>query len=156
MSKLQLGDILDAIDQGGNDVWDILNEEQKKEVKPFLLNRYLSYVESRDREIVEHFVVVTNELVNKHHYAMSKHPKLMWQLMCGCSLPSKKSQSHKWLGLKRVADGSSKVVRFLQTVYPNAKIDDLEVLATVMDKKELKQLAKDHGYDDKQISDLKL
>jgi hypothetical protein len=35
-------------------------------------------------------------------------------------------------------------------------MDDLELLATLMDTKKLKQLAKDLGWDDKQINELKL
>jgi hypothetical protein len=65
-------------------------------------------------------------------------------------------QNHKWLALKRKSDGSSKKSKFLQTIYPEAKLDDIELMAKLVDTKELKQLAKDHGYSDKQINDLKL
>ena len=36
MSKLALKDILEAVDQGGRDLWDLFDEEQKKDVKFFL------------------------------------------------------------------------------------------------------------------------
>ena len=40
--KLELKDILGALDLGAREVWDELSEEQKKSVAFFLLNRYMS------------------------------------------------------------------------------------------------------------------
>ena len=51
---------------------------------------------------------------------------------------------------------NANVVTNLQTIYTNAKLDEIELLAKLTDTKSLKQLAKDHGYTDKQINDLKL
>ena len=39
----------------------------------------------------------------------------------------------------------------LGTLYENMKQDDIELLAEINDKKELKELARDFGNDDKQI-----
>ena len=41
----------------------------------------------------------------------------------------------------------------LRELYPNKKIDEIELMLHINDKKELKQLAKDYGYDDKQLKD---
>lgn len=154
--KLKLNDILGAVDLGAHDVWDEFTEEQKKSVSFFLLNRYVSHVKTNNRELAEHYVILTNELMNKNFYEVYKHPKLMWQLMCGCGHDSKKVFYHEWLGVKRKKDGSSKTVKVLADIYPNAKMEDIELLATKLDKKQIKQLAKDHGWDDKKINELKL
>jgi hypothetical protein len=155
-NKPNLSLVLGAIDTRSKDVWDEFSDEEKKNVGFFLLNRYISNVESRDQDLVEHYLELGNEVVNKNFYILSKHPKLLWQLMCVCGYPTKKMQNHKWLALKRKSDGSSKKSKFLQTIYPEAKLDDIELMAKLVDTKELKQLAKDHGYSDKQINDLKL
>jgi hypothetical protein len=120
------------------------------------LNRYLSSVKTTKREVAEHYVEITNEVFNKNFYSISKHPKLLWQLMCICSHPDKKIQYHEWINLKRKADGSNKKVKMLQQLYPNSKIEDLEVLASLNDKKDIIQLAKDSGWDDKKINEFKL
>ena len=48
------------------------------------------------------------------------------------------------------------ISKLLQEIYPNAKLDDLEVLASLNTKKDIIQLAKDAGWDDKKINDFKL
>lgn len=154
--KLELKEILAAVDLKAKDVWDDLSDEQKKSVAFFLLNRYVSNVKTSNSELAEQYLILTNELMNKNFYQIVKHPKLMWLLMCSCGDDSRQVFFHEWIGVKRSSDGSSKTVKFLQTVYPAAKMEDLELLAKTMTKKEIKQLAKDHGMDDKQINELKL
>ena len=38
-------------------------------------------------------------------------------------------------------------VKLLSQIYPNMKLDEVETLARISTKKEIKQLAKDHGYE---------
>lgn len=151
-------DMIPAVDMGLKELWDATTDEGRKEIKGDLwnLNRYISNVKTSDPALAEHYIEMTNELFNKNYASISKHPKLQWQLLCACSHPSKKKYFHEWIGLKRKADGSSKKVQFLQIVYPTAKLDDLEMLGKMLDTKQLKQLAKDMGWDDKQINELKL
>lgn len=154
--KLKLNDILGAVDLGAHDVWDEFTDEQKKSVSFFLLNRYVSHVKTSNRELAEHYLILTNEFMNKNFYEIYKHPKLMWQLMCSCGHESKKVHYHEWMGVKRKKDSSSKAVKALLEIYPNAKVEDIELLATKLTKKDIKQLAKDHGWEDKKINELKL
>jgi hypothetical protein len=159
-------DLIPGIDQNVKELWDALDDEQKKAAtKDFwTLNRYISSASPPKEtwqkgrvpttEEQEHFVILVNELYNKNYFIAAKHPKLMWLLLCACSHESQKLFFHEWIPLKKGSD--NKRVNFLMTIYPTAKQDDLEVLASIMDVKQLKQLAKDHGYDNKQINDLKL
>jgi hypothetical protein len=151
-------EMIPAVDMGLKDLWDAATEEGQKEIKGDLwnLNRYISCVKSDNRELQEHFVLAVNEYYNKNWAQISKHPKLQWMSLCMASHETKKTYFHEWIPLKRKAEGSNKHVKFLSQVYPNAKIDDLELLAQLMDSKKLKQLAKDLGWDDKQINELKL
>ena len=50
---------------------------------------------------------------------------------------------------KNVKD--NKKTKFLRELYPTWKLSDIEAYAEMCDKKELKQLAIEHGYDDKSI-----
>lgn len=151
MAKLELKDILSAVDQGGRDIWDMLNDEQKKSVSFFLMNRYVSSVKTSKREVQEHFVLATNEYFNKHFYTLSKHPKLLWQLLCMCGYENKQEYFHEWIGFKK-KKAEPKKLRFLEELYPARKIADLETLAQITSVKDLKQLGLDAGWDDKTIS----
>jgi hypothetical protein len=59
-------------------------------------------------------------------------------------------QFHKWIGLK-YGKSSSKVITLLGNIYPNAKTSELEMLASLNTKKELKELGIQHGYDEKEL-----
>ncbi|NBP56495.1 hypothetical protein EBU71_08180 [bacterium] len=153
--KIELKDKLAAIDLGAKNLWDDINDEQRKALKSelFILNRYISNVKGQSREVQEHFVLTVNEYYNKHWNTLQKHPKLLWQLLCMCSHESRKLFFHEWLSFKRKKTETKKV-KFLSDIYPNRKQDELELLAEIMTTKELKDLAFEHGYEDKEIEKL--
>ena len=129
----------------------MLDDEQKKSVSFFLLNRYVSSVKTSKREVQEHFVLATNEYFNKHFYSLNKHPKLLWQLLCMCGYENKQEYFHEWIGFKK-KKAEPKKLKFLEEFYPARKIEDLELLSQITSTKDLKQLAVDAGWDDKTIA----
>ena len=149
-------EMIPSVDMGFKDLWDAATEEGQKEIKGDLwnLNRYISSVKTNNKEVQEHFVLMVNELYNKHWFTLQKHPKLLWQLLCLCSWDKEKTFFHEWIGLKRVKGTNSKKAKFLAEVYPEMKTDEIKLLAKISTKDELKQLAKELGYDDKKIKDL--
>lgn len=155
MSKVELKEKLAAVDLGAKELWDELDDANKKALKSelFILNRYISNVKGQNREMQEHFVLSVNEYFNKHWNTLQKHPKLLWQLLCMCSHESKKVFFHEWIGFKK-KKGDTKRLKFLLQVYPSRKQDELEMMAELMDLKDFKELAKDLGYSDKEIKDL--
>lgn len=153
--KIELKDKLAAVDMNYKGLWDEINDEQRKSLKQelFILNRYISNVNSKNREIQEHFVLTVNEYFNKHWNTLQKHPKLLWQLLCMCSHESRQIFFHQWIGFKQ-KKGSNKITKFLLEIYPNKKQDEIELLAQLVKPAEIKKLAQSHGYDDKQIEKL--
>jgi hypothetical protein len=153
--KISLKDKLAAIDLGAKNLWDELDEDQKKSLKSdlFVLNRYISNVKGQSREIQEHFVLTVNEYFNKHWNTLQKHPKLLWQLLCMCSHESKKIFFHEWLGFKNKKSNNKKL-NFLIEIYPNHKLQDLEILDQLLTIDQIKELAEKHGYSDKEIKQL--
>ena len=148
--KLTIKDETAAIDLGARDLWDTFTDEQKKQISFFLLNRYASSIKTSDREAQELAVFKTNEYFNKNFFNISKHPKLLWYLICMCGNDNKKIYFHEWIGHKKKA-GDDKIYKFLESKYPNMKRDELELMAQLMDKSDVKQLAKDLGMEDKDI-----
>lgn len=143
--KLPLKDVLAAIDLNAKNVWDELTDEERKQVSFYLLNRYVSSVKGT-REKAELAVFKTNEYYNKGFFVLQKHKKLLWQLLC-MSGNTGKIQYHEWIGYKHKNKSNSKIIKFLQKIYPNMKQDEVELLAGISTKKELKELAEEHGIE---------
>ena len=141
-------DVLACIDSNAKSVWNELTDEQKKCVNFWLLNRYASSV-SGTREAQELAVVMTNQIYNKNWNELgTRHPKLQWQLLCSLHNANSDIRRHNWIGFKKKT-GNNNGVKLLQQIYPNMKQDEVELLARISTKKELKQLAEEHSIDAK-------
>ena len=140
--KLPLKDVLAAIDLNAKNVWDELTDEERKQVSFYLLNRYVSSVKGT-REKAELAVFKTNEYYNKGFFVLQKHKKLLWQLLC-MSGDTGKIQYHEWIGYKHKKT-SNKDQKELEKIYPNMKEDELQLMLSLMSKKEFKELLEQHG-----------
>jgi len=150
---LKLNEILAAVDMNAKHIWDELNEEQRKSIVFYTLNRYISSVQG-SREDKEHFVLLGNERFNKNLFLLlNKHPKLLWQLACSCGNESKKIFFHKWLKLIKE---KNKKEQFLADLFPNMKMADIATMAKITSDKEIKEYCKELGWDKKQVNDIKL
>ena len=151
--KVELKEKIQAVDQNVKELWDAMNPEQQKALKAefFILNRYISNAQTPKREIQEHFVLTVNEYFNKHWNTLQKHPKLMWMLLCMCNY-NQQTFFHQWIGNKKKTGTGGKKLKFLQEVYPNKKMDELELLAELVTDKDVKELARKHGLDEATIA----
>lgn len=146
LSDLHLNTVLGALDQKDMKFWDRCTTEQQKKIAPFLLNRYMSLVKG-NQELAAYYLIATNQRVNTSYFALSKHPKLVWQLLCTVS-PGMGKQFHQWVGNKKKgasSKGLSDIRKQLSVIYPNMKEDELDLMSTITTKKELKELAKASG-----------
>ena len=141
-------EMIPALDAGIKDLWDAAGEDGQKEIKGDLwnLNRYMSSVKG-SREKQELAVFKTNEYYNKNWAVLgNKEAKLQWLLLCQCGNTGK-NEFHPWIGFKKKTGDNNNAVNFLQKIYPNMKLDEIELLATQYTKKELKQLAEEYNID---------
>ena len=141
-------EIFYAIDLDGKAVWDEYTDEERTQIiktKFWLLNRYISLVYGK-RIDQEWAVIATNELYNKNWAVISKHHKLLWQLLCCTHNVDRKARNHGWIPLKKKGSSDAKT-KFLLELYPNKKQDEVELLARISTKAELKELAQDLGYE---------
>ena len=153
--KIELKEKLAAVDLNAKSLWDDIDDAQRKSLKQefFFLNRYVSNVNSSNRDLQEHFVLTVNEYFNKHWNTLQKHPKLLWQLLCMCSHESRKVYFHQWIGFKKKV-GNNKKINFLLSIYPSHKEQDVEMLSQILSLDDCKKLAREHGYEEKQLKDL--
>jgi len=152
--KLELKEAMAAVDLNAKSMWDDLDEDQQKKLKGelWILNRYISNVKTSNREQMEHFVLAVNEYFNKNWFILQKHPKLLWQLLCMCNYNGEKIFYHEWIGLGKKS--SNKRIKLLESVYPNKKHDEIETLLKVSTDDEIKDLARDCGWTEKELKDL--
>lgn len=149
-NKLKLSEVLGWIDNGHRDLWSDMDDDVRKEINFWLLNRYMSSV-AGNREQQELQIFKTNEYYNKHYSTIgvgkeNGHPRLMWYLLCMTG-SARKKQFHPWIGFKKKAGNNNKAVKFLMQIYPNMKTREVELLAELSTKRELQQLAKEHGIE---------
>ena len=152
MTDLPLNQVLGALDNKDMAFWDRCTPEQQKKIAPFLLNRYMSLVKdgkprNKSTQIEAYYLMATNEQVNTQYFELAKHPKLVWQLLCTVS-PGMGKQFHQWVGNKK-KDASDKktreIYKVLEVLYPTAKRDELDMMSSMMTKKDIKELLASHG-----------
>jgi hypothetical protein len=149
-AKLDIKRELNAVDLKNYNFYDNLTDEEKKAFSPYLLMRYISNVQG-DRDTQEWFIEMTNELVNKHHWTLSKnHKPLLWKLFAGIGTGA--TAYHPYLAASK-KEKANKIEKLLCELYPARKMDEIKLLASMMDKKDIEELFDKMGFDKKQRKD---
>ena len=143
---------MQAFDRKDREYYDNFTDEDRKKFSTYLMLKYGANV-GGGADMQAYYLMATNERVNKHFFELGRHPKLQW-LCCTSVSPGMGSQFHYWINAKK-KEGDNKSQKFLAKLYPNMKTDEIELLAKINDKRDLADLARKLGYDDKSIkSDL--
>jgi len=147
-SSLEIKYEMQAFDRKDRAYYDNFTDEDRKKFSTYLMLKYGANT-SGSRDIQAYYLMATNERVNKHFFELGRHPKLQW-LCCTSVSPAMGSQFHYWLAAKK-KEGDNKSQKFLAKLYPNLKTDEIDLLAKINDKRELADLARRLGFDDKSI-----
>lgn len=138
---------LAAVDLRNKDFYDKLTDEEKKSFNPYILMRFVSNVDG-DADLQEWFVLMTNELVNKNHWTLSKnHKGLLWKLYAGVGAGVK--AFHPYLAAGK-AEKANKLESLIAELNPAMKMSDVKLLTSLMDKNDIEDLFDKLGYDKKQ------
>lgn len=141
---------LRAVDMKEYDFYDNLTPEEKKQFSPFILMRYTASCQG-DKDVQEHFLEMTNELVNKNHWVLSKdHKALLWKLFAAVGVGINAYHPYIAAGKKAKA---VKIEKLLEQIYPAMKMNEIKLLASMMDKKDIEELFDKMGFDKKQRKD---
>lgn len=146
---LYIGNEMAAFDRKDRNYYDKFTDEQRKQFSTYLMLRYGASVNG-STDLQSYYLMATNERVNKWFFDLNKHPKLQW-LSCTTVSPNMGKQNHYWQKSKPKEGNNNKAQKFLSRLYPNTKSDEIELLATINDKRDLDNLARELGFDDKQI-----
>ena len=150
-SPLYIGNEMAAFDRKDRDYYDKFTDEEKKQFSTYLMLRYGASV-GGNKDLQAYYLMATNKYVNKNFFDLNKHTKLQW-LMCTAVSPGMGKQFHYWLAAKKKEGKapSSKVRKFVSELYPNMKSDEMDLLLSFLKPKDIKEMAKEHGWDDKRI-----
>lgn len=153
--KIELKEKILAVDLGAKNLWDDMDDEQRKSLKNelWILNRYISNVKTSNREQQEHFVLMVNELYNKYWFDLQKHPKLLWLLLCLCSWDKEKTFYHEWISLGKSNKGGKRR-KLLEEVYPTLKDNEIETLLRISSDTDIRDLAREMGWTEKDAKNL--
>jgi hypothetical protein len=147
MDKLSINNEMAVFDCKDRDFYDGLTAEEKKKFSNFLMIRYGSSVQG-SRELQEFYLIATNERLNKHFFAINRHPKLQW--LCATTVsPGMGPQRHQWIAPKKKEPGATGVRKQLAELYPHLKDDELELMSEINTKKDIDAYLKQLGQETK-------
>jgi hypothetical protein len=146
---LYIGNEMAAFDRKDRAYYDKFTDEQRKSFSTYLMLKYGANV-GGNADMQAYYLMATNERVNKHFFDLgSKHTKLQW-LTCTTVSPQMGNQFHYWLKGKK-KEGDNKSQKFLAKLYPTMKSDEINLLAKINDKRDIADMARNLGFDDKSI-----
>jgi len=146
-AKLDIKRELNAVDQKNYNFYNNLTDEERKAFSPYILMRYTASVQG-DRDTQEWFIEMTNEMVNKNHWDLSKnHKALLWKLFAGVGTGATAYHPYLAAGKKEKAN---KIEKLLCELYPATKMSDIKLIASMMSKKDREELFDKMGFDKKQ------
>ena len=134
-------------DRKNRKFYDSLTDEEKKKFSNFLMIRYGSSVNG-SADLQHFYLIATNERLNKHFFAINRHPKLQW--LCATTVsPDLGSMRHNWIAPKKKEAGAGGTKKQLAELYPNMKEDELELMAKINTKKDIETYLKLAGQETK-------
>ena len=146
MDKLNIQNEMAQFDRKNREFYRELTDEERKKFSNYLMIRWGSSVQG-SRDLQEFYVIATNERLNKHFFAVNRHPQLQW-LMATTVSPGMGTHRHQWISPKKKDAGSNEVKKQLMELYPNMKMADIEAMAALTTKQELRQHLREHGQSD--------
>lgn len=141
--KLSIRNEMREFDLKNRNFYHDLSDEERRKFSTYLMIRWGSSVRG-NRDLQEFYVISANERLNRHFFAVNRHPQLQW-LMATTVSPGMGAQDHIWISPKKKEAGSNEIKKTLISLYPTMKIADIEILASLTDKKDLKAHLQEHG-----------
>jgi phosphatidylserine/phosphatidylglycerophosphate/cardiolipin synthase-like enzyme len=149
--KLSIWNEMAQLDQKNRRFYDELNEQEKKDISPYVLLRWASCIDTNNDELNRYYLLSTNQQANKHFWSSSLHKKLQWLLLTTVS-PGMGKHRHEWIAYNG-RQAKNKRSRLLTQLFPEIKTQDAEQLAELIPDAELKQRLEQMGWNDKDIKE---
>ena len=149
MDKLSIANEMGCLDRKNRHFYDSLTDEEKKKFSNYLMIRWGSSV-SGSTDLQHYYLLMTNERLNKHFFAINKHPRLQW--LCATTISPGmailgSTPRHNWISPKKKEPNAIK--KQIAELYPNMKDDEVELMSKINTKKDLDDYLKTLGQETK-------
>ena len=135
MDKLSIANEMTQFDRKNREFYNELTDEERKKFSNYLMIRWGSAVQG-SIDLQEFYVIATNQRLNRHFFAVNRHPRLQW-LMSTTVSPGLGDQRHVWIAPKKREAGATGVRKQLAEIYPHLRDDELDVMTRITTAKEL-------------------
>ncbi len=143
MEKCSIANEMQQFDNKNREFYATLTDEERKKFSNYLMIRWGSAVQG-SRDLQEFYVIATNERLNRHFFAINRHPRLQWLATTTVS-PGLGTQRHVWIAPKKKEPGTGTIKKQLAELYPHLKDDEIAVMAEINTKKDIEAYVKALG-----------
>ena len=143
MDKLSIQNEMAQFDRKNRQFYEELTDEERKKFSNYLMIRWGSAVQG-SRDLQEFYVIATNERLNRHFFAINRHPRLQWLAATTVS-PGLGTQRHPWIAPKKKEPDTGTIKKQLAELYPHLKDDEIAVMAEINTKKDIETYVKALG-----------
>lgn len=145
MDKLSIQNEMACFDRKDRQFYDGLTDEERKKFSNYLMIRWGSSV-SGSRDLQEFYLISTNERLNRHFFALGRHPRLQW-LMATTVSPDMGVHRHQWIAPHRRGSGTkNSVPARLAKLFPAMKTQDIEAWSRIITDAELQEYERTAGH----------
>ena len=145
MDKLSIQNEMMFFDRKDRTFYDNLTPEERKKFSNFLMIRWGSSIQG-SAELQHYYLQSSNHYVNKHFFAINRHPKLQW--LCATAVsPGLGTQRHQWIAPKKKEAGASGIRKQISELVPHLKDDEVELMSKINTKKDIDVYLKQLGQE---------
>jgi len=142
--------VLPSIDTRNKQFYENLTEEEQKGFAAWLVMRYLSSAESATPEIIEHYLIMTNELVNTNFSELKNHPELLWKLMSVVGIG--KSVKHPYVAPGKGKKKKSNAFKaWLHEQYNHLSEQEIDLWFSNITKEQARDMLEQYQIKDKDV-----
>jgi hypothetical protein len=144
--KLDLFWLLGELNKKNYELWDKLDDDQKKEISFYTLTMWLA--STNDFEQLYDLGTIGASYV----FELNKHPQLMLLLLTSCT--TKTNKRYTWLAPKNIKSGDKNAISLIADVY-RTSLKEAKDLLPLFSSKEILELAEYQGWQPDEIKQLK-
>ena len=145
MDKLSIQNEMMCFDRKDRDFYSSLTDEERKKFSNYLMIRWGSSIQG-SAELQHYYLQSSNHYVNKHFFAINRHPKLQW--LCATAVsPGLGTQRHQWIAPRKKEAGASGIRKQIAELFPHLKDDEIELMSKINTKKDIDTYLKQLGQE---------
>jgi hypothetical protein len=121
--KLDIFYVLSKIENRDFNFYSTLDDEQKKALSPYILNKWMS-VSYSNRDNQEYYISAAN-FINEFVFELGKDTELLWKLLC--CMGTKKNVKHGWIKVSSTNNNLTKLQKLFLDFYPHLSTNEIDI-----------------------------